>query len=202
MREIEVFADVRCPFAHVGLRRLAARRDELGREVVLRVHAWPLELVNDAPLDPALIAEEAEALHDQVAGDLFRGFSAAALAPTSIPAMALTAAAYDVSPMVGERVALALRWAQFEEGADIATPAVLLDVASAAGISLPDHGGRDEVMAEWDDGRSRGVIGSPHWFVAGDDFFCPTLKITRHDGHLHIENNEEAFAAFVEHALR
>ena len=29
---IEVFADVLCPFTHVGLRRLVARRTELGRD--------------------------------------------------------------------------------------------------------------------------------------------------------------------------
>ena len=30
MRTIEVFADVRCPFTHVSLRRFAPRRDEVG----------------------------------------------------------------------------------------------------------------------------------------------------------------------------
>src|SRR5206468_3084962 len=48
---IEVFADVRCPFTHVGLTRFVARRHELGRrEPRLRVRAWPLELVNGEPL--------------------------------------------------------------------------------------------------------------------------------------------------------
>jgi hypothetical protein len=49
-RLVEVFADVGCPFAHVGLRRFVERRDELGRDdVVLWVRAWPLELVNARP---------------------------------------------------------------------------------------------------------------------------------------------------------
>jgi hypothetical protein len=50
---IEVFADAGCPFTHVGLRRLVEHRDHAGRDdVVLRVRAWPLELVNGHPLDP------------------------------------------------------------------------------------------------------------------------------------------------------
>ena len=59
MTVIEVFADVACPFAHVGLRRFAERRDELGRtDVALRVRSWPLEVVNGHPLDARLVAEE------------------------------------------------------------------------------------------------------------------------------------------------
>jgi hypothetical protein len=47
VRVVEVFADVSCPFAHVGLRRLVEQRDKLARDdIVLRVRAWPLELVN------------------------------------------------------------------------------------------------------------------------------------------------------------
>ena len=56
---------------------------------------------------------------------------------TSLPALALTAGADEVRTEVAERVGLALRWALFEEGRDIATPEVLLDVAVAAGIGLP-----------------------------------------------------------------
>ena len=53
MDALEVFADVCCPFTHVGLRRIVRRRAELGRDdVVLVVRAWPLELVNGVPLDP------------------------------------------------------------------------------------------------------------------------------------------------------
>ena len=52
-----VFADVRCPFTHVGLRRFVQRRDQLGRTDVVRVRLWPVELVNDEPLDPIMIGE-------------------------------------------------------------------------------------------------------------------------------------------------
>lgn len=44
---IEVYADVWCPFAHVGLKAAAAVRDQFGRQnVSLVMRAWPLELVN------------------------------------------------------------------------------------------------------------------------------------------------------------
>ena len=46
--------------------------------------------------------------------------------------------------------------------------------------------GEAEVHADLAEGRDRGVIGSPHFFVGDDDFFCPTLAIERVDGHLTI----------------
>ena len=55
---VEVFADVLCPFTHVGLPRFVDRRRALGRaDVTLQVRAWPLEIVNGQPLDPPFIAE-------------------------------------------------------------------------------------------------------------------------------------------------
>jgi 2-hydroxychromene-2-carboxylate isomerase len=98
-------------------------------------------------------------------------------------------------------VNLALRWALFEEGRDIAKPDVLLDVAASAGIGLPSHCEIDRVRADWEEGRERGVIGSPHFFVGGDSFFCPTLDIRHVDGRLVITGDEGGFEAFVERAL-
>src|SRR3546814_2084428 len=44
MRAIEVFADIWCPFAHLGLRAVAQRRDALGRGDVPRgVRGWRSE---------------------------------------------------------------------------------------------------------------------------------------------------------------
>src|SRR6266545_1394952 len=106
MTTIEVFADVCCPFTHVGLRRLVERRELLGANQTIRVRAWPLELVNGHPLDPHLITEEVDALRKQVAPDLFSGLVPAAFPRTSLPALALTDAAYAVRAEIGERVAL------------------------------------------------------------------------------------------------
>ena len=74
---IDVYADILCPFAHVGLRTVVRRRMELGRgDVMLRVRAWPLELVNGHALDRSATAEHVVELREQVACDLFAGFDA------------------------------------------------------------------------------------------------------------------------------
>ena len=161
MTTIEVFADVACPFTHVGLRRLVERRGELGRtDVRLRVRAWPLEVVNGEPLDPAFIEEEVDDIRAQVAPDLFTGFRRDAFPASTLPALALTHAAYATADEVGERVALRLRELLFEEGTDVADPDVLAAVAAEAGVSGPvDDTG--PVLADHAEGVARGVIGSP-----------------------------------------
>jgi predicted DsbA family dithiol-disulfide isomerase len=198
---IEVFADVRCPFTHVGLRRLVERRAALGRtDIGLRVRAWPLELVNDAPLNPALIAEEVAALRAQAGPDLFAGFDATRFPASSLPALALAAAAYDRGTVPGERVSLALRNALFEDGHDVADPGVLREVAVAAGIESPIAAPR-QVLADWEEGRRRGVVGSPHFFVRHEGYFCPSLDISRVHGRLRVTSNPAIFDAFLARSL-
>jgi predicted DsbA family dithiol-disulfide isomerase len=196
---IEVFADVRCPFAHVGLRRFMERRQASGRsDVTVRIRAWPLELVNEEPLDPDLVGEEVDALRAQVAPDLFTGFDRAHFPSTSLPALVLSAAAYERSAEVGEQVSLAVRDAMFEQARDIASPDVLLDIAGAAGIELPRTDMRQRVLDDWEEGRQRGVKGSPHFFVDDRGFFCPSLDIEHVDGHLRITSDPAVFDAFLD----
>lgn len=199
MNVIEVFADACCPFAHVGLRRIRAACDARGADAVLRVRAWPLELVNGIPLDAPFIAEEIDDIRDQVAGDLFTGFVESSFPASSIPAMALTARAYAVSDAVGEAVALAVRDALFERGLDIGDRDTLVRIGTDHGVVLPDDPAADEalVRSDWEDGRQRGVVGSPHFFLDGDNVFCPVLDIKRVDGHLKISVDEVAMDAFL-----
>ena len=196
---IEVFADVRCPFTPVGLRRFVERRAALDRpDVRLHVRAWPLELVNGEPLAVDLIEEEVAELRDQVAPDLFNGFSRAWLSTTSLPALQLASGAYEQSVEAGEQVSLSLRWALFEEGLDIADPAILADVAAEAGVPTSDSAGPELVLSDWREGQRREVIGSPHFFVQGAGFFCPSLDITRDgDGHLRIRVDEAGLETFL-----
>jgi predicted DsbA family dithiol-disulfide isomerase len=200
---VDVFADVGCPFAHVGLRMLARRRDELDRsDVVLRVWAWPLEWVNGRPLDAAFIAEEIDDLRAQLPVDEFAGFRQDAFPETFVPSMALAAAAYAQDLRLGESVSLALRTALFEQGRDVSDPAVLTDVAARCGFdpdavpgAVADLGA---VEAEYRSGRERAVVGSPHFFSPGGSFFCPSLDIARTDGgHLRITVDRAGFEAFV-----
>ena len=194
---IEVYADVVCPFTHVGLRRLVAARRELGRDDAFRIRAWPLELVNGAPLASELVVEEVGELHRLVAPELFAGLDARAFPTTSLPALALAASAYRQDMRTGESVSLALRDALFERGEDISDPGVLAALADAHGVAAPGPDAAELVLAEWAEGQTRGVIGSPHFFVSGRDFFCPALDITRVDGHLRISADVEGFAEFI-----
>jgi predicted DsbA family dithiol-disulfide isomerase len=194
---IEVFADIVCPFTHVGLRRLVAYREQLRREdVAIRVRAWPLELVNEERVPRALLVEEIAELRHTVAPDLFTAFDPKRFPMSSLPALALGAAAYRIDLQRGERVSLALREALFEEGRDLTDPAELLRIGQP--LTLDDiRAGEADVQAEYAEGRARGVIGSPHFFVDGEGFFCPTLTIERVDGDLSISFDTEGFDEFM-----
>ena len=202
MASIEVFADVCCPFTHLGLRRLVDRRRVLGRAgPLVRVRAWPLELVNNAPLDPELIAEEVDELRRQVAPDLFREFDPSSFPDTSLPAFALASVAHGRDPATGEAVSLELRAALFEEGRNIADAAVLSEIAERHHLPAPTDHDRQRVMDDWHDGKARGVVGSPHFFLDDRDVFCPTLAISKVDGRLRIAIDEESMRSFFEQAL-
>ena len=196
-RQIEVFADVVCPFTHVGLRRLVAARAQRHRDdVAIRVRAWPLELVNGEPVPRELLVEEIAELRETVAPDLFTGFAPEHFPMSSLPALALGATAYRTDVEQGERVSLALREALFEHGRDLADPAELLRIAQRSGLD-DFRAGEADVRADYAQGRARGVVGSPHFFVEGEGFFCPTLAIERVDGHLSISFDAEAFDQFI-----
>lgn len=199
---VEVFADVSCPFAHVGLRRFVQQRALRSRDdLVLRVRAWPLELVNGFPLDPGSTATHVSELRDQVAPDLFAGFDAGSFPESSLEALGLAAAAYRVCDRVGERVSLALRDALFEAGRNIGDTAVLRAIAAEQGISVPTTDAVDAVIADWEEGKRRGVRGSPEFFVKGRGYFCPTLDITRVGGQLRIVPDIDGLSAFFNAVL-
>jgi 2-hydroxychromene-2-carboxylate isomerase len=157
--------------------------------------------VNDHPLDAHFIAEEVDDIRAQVAAPRFAGFREAAFPTSSLPAMALAAAAYEVDLPTGERVSLALRDLLFEQGVDIADPEVLAHLAADVGVTA-DLDDTAAVLADHEEGRARGVIGSPHFFTPAGSFFCPSLDISRDaKGHLRI-TADEGFEPFVEACLQ
>ena len=177
---IEVFADIWCPFAHVGLRAIEEQRALTGRsDVAIWVRAWPLELVNGTLLDATVTGERAEDLRDQVAPDLFSHLDVDRFPTSTLEALALANRAYRTDLQVGERVSFALRDALFEEGRDISDPVTLDYLAHDLGVVMPDDTDRATVLADWDEGRRRGVRGSPHFFCGDADVFCPTLDISK-----------------------
>jgi predicted DsbA family dithiol-disulfide isomerase len=201
---VEVFADITCPFTHVGLRRFVDRRDELGRDdVVLRVRAWPLELVNGQPHDVGHIARVVADLRRQVAPNLFTGFDPETFPTTSIPALALATAASMQDLRKGERVNLELRDLLFERGVDVNDPGLIRRLATCHRLD-PDllGAGAAEVRRDLEEGRQRGVIGSPHFFTPDGDFFCPALDIHRDaDGTRLIAFDPDRYSRFLTSAF-
>ena len=175
---------------HRGLRRRAvpvhprrvapARRAPGGDgvDLVLHVRAWPLELVNGAPLDPDLIADEVAQLRARSPRTSSRASTRASSGFVASRARS-RCAAYERDVRIGERVSLLLRDALFEQGRDISRPDELARIADLAGVprvaGLADR--RALVLDDWQEGQHRGVIGSPHFFVGDTSFFCPSLDI-------------------------
>ena len=217
-RVVDVFAEVACPFTHVVVQRLVRERVARGLPgrasssrsltpfaaahpepaVLLRVLAWPLELVNGRPLSPRGVGREVAALREQVEPDLFEMFSEDRFPASSLPALALASAGYDVDLLTGEAVSLSLRTALFERGHDISSESVLAEIAESHGLLRrsvgPDF---DAVQAEYRDGQGRNVRGSPHFFVGEQDFFCPGLTIAETGGHFDIRPDESSWEAFI-----
>lgn len=197
---IEVFADVWCPFAHVGLRAINDQRASRGRpDILIRVRSWPLELVNGAPLDPALTLQHVEELRDQVAPTMFRDLDLDRFPTSTLDALALVARGYRTDPALGERASFVLRDALFESGQDISDPVVLARIADEIGITMPDDTDHAAVRTDWQEGRERGVKGSPHFFCGAIDAFCPSLDISKAPGHgLSIARDASGLTKFIE----
>ena len=197
MQTIEVYADITCPFTHVGLKRVVqhVRRMSAPAEVIVR--AWPLEWVNGTPLAVDAVLVKAQALTEQLGVDDFAGLRADAWPITTIPALNLAASAYERDAATGLAVSLELRAGLFERGDDIGDPDVLARVAAAHRLPASVDAASEAVLADYEGGRERGVRGSPHFFVASDDFFCPALDLGHDsDGHLTARFDADMLAEF------
>ncbi len=196
--EVEVFADIACPFTHVGLHRFRAYRSQQGKvEPILRVRAWPLELVNGTALDGPSLRPKIEALRAGVAPDLFIGFDEHRFPTTTLPAMAAEVAAYRRGPEVGERFSLAVRHALFEEGLDVSDEEVLRVICQSLHTPEPTESDQAAVQHDFADGKLRGVAGSPHFFTADGDFFCPSLRISHGAEGYDVAFDRDGFERFV-----
>jgi 2-hydroxychromene-2-carboxylate isomerase len=103
----------------------------------------------------------------------------------------------------GEAVSLALRNALFEDGVDISDPDGLADAVRAEGIESFDATDEQAVLADWHEGKERGVKGSPHFFCGDADAFCPSLDIFKDGmGHLEVKRNMGVLDAFLESCFR
>jgi predicted DsbA family dithiol-disulfide isomerase len=197
MPTIEVFADITCPFTHVGLKKVVDELDPNDGNVEVVVRAWPLEWVNEAPLEAAAVETKVHALREQLGADAFAGFRADTWPATTIPALNLAAQAFDVDAPTGLAVSIALRDALFEDGRDISDPAVLSAIATEFGLNPPSNEVDDRVQADYDEGQRRGVRGSPDFWLGEQEFFCPALKLGHDDEGLTAEFDSDGFDAFM-----
>lgn len=200
---IEVFADIWCPFAYVGLLMARQQRDESASpSTSIVIRSWPLELVNQRPQDATATKHHADDLRQQVASQLFANVNVENFPTTSLPALALVARAYRVDAHLGEKASFALRRALFEEGENISDGAVLHRIADALGIPVVEQQDHDQVQKDWEEGKARGVVGSPHFFHGSDSMFCPSLSISRDaESHLHVSTDQERLKAFISGCL-
>lgn len=195
--KVEIYADVWCPFAHVSLRTLAPLRDEMAPGTPLLVRAWPLELINEGPLDPDITAAHIAELRRDVAPGLFSGFRPSVMPDSTLKALALVEGANEVDPWLGERISFELRDALFERGMRIDIP-MLAELARGGGLPETVIYDRELVEARLAEGRSRGVQGSPHIFIDDIGMFCPLLEIVKDDsGALHITEQFERLKVFL-----
>jgi predicted DsbA family dithiol-disulfide isomerase len=196
-RPLEVFADITCPFTHVGLRKVVAELDNLDSDVEVVVRAWPLEWVNGAPLEAGAVKTKIAALQAQLGTDCFNDFREEAWPSTTIPALNLAAAAFEVDAQKGLAVSLALRDAVFEHGQDVGDPAVLSNIAERFDLAPPPAEADRLVLDDYEDGQRRGVRGSPDFWLGDEEFFCPALTIGHDDQGLTAEFDTEGLQSFL-----
>lgn len=181
---VDVYAEITCPFAYVGLRHVVDHIADIDEPIDVIVRSWPLEWVNGSGLAFDGVQTKAVALREQLGIDEFAGLRADRWPSTTIPALTLAAVAYEVDAATGLAVSVALRTALFEDGIDVSNPDELASLAADHGVEF-DHADDSAVRADHEAGQERGVIGSPHYFVRDDDFFCPALDLGRDaDDHL------------------
>ena len=200
---IEVFADLWCPFAYVGLTAARSTIDALGHhEVALWVRSWPLELINGTPMDPDKAAGNAADLRDSVAPTLFCSVDTEHFPTTTLPGLALIHSAYERNPELGERASFLIRHALFDEGRDISDPQVLGELSGELGLGVVTAHDRAGVASEYAEGQRRGVIGSPHFFCGSNDHFCPSLEISHLEGVRQIQLQAAELTAFLDSCLK
>jgi predicted DsbA family dithiol-disulfide isomerase len=177
---LTVFSDLHCPWAYVFSIRLRRARDGAGG-LPVAWRCWPLELVNERGTPWATLSQEVPVL-TQLEPDHFAPPKRETWPSTLLPAMeALKVAGELGGAEAADRFDEAARRAFFLDNRDLSIRPTLADVAAEAGLDRAafldafDGGGhRRAVVADWQEGRRRGVEGSPHAFLPdGSGVFNP-----------------------------
>lgn len=179
---LTVFSDLHCPWAYVFSIRLRRARAGVGQPPVAW-RCWPLELVNERGTPWDSLSQEIPVL-TQLEPDHFAPPRRETWPSTMLPAMeALKVAGELGGPQAADRFDEVARRAFFLDRRDLSIRPTLLDLAAGAGLDREafqvafDGGGhRRGVIADWQEGRRRGVEGSPHAFLPdGSAVFNPGI---------------------------
>ena len=179
---LTVFSDLHCPWAYLFSIRLRRAREGAGRPLVAW-RCWPLELVNERGTPWATLSQEIPVL-TQLEPDHFAPPKRDTWPSTLLPAMeALKVAGELGGATAADRFDEAARRAFFLDNRDLSIRPTLADRATEAGLDRAafldafDGGGhRRAVVADWQEGRRRGVEGSPHAFLPdGSGVFNPGI---------------------------
>jgi predicted DsbA family dithiol-disulfide isomerase len=181
---ISVVSDVICPWCYLGKRRLERALDGLGLRSETPVDWLPFELNPDMPVQgmdrqayraAKFGAEKSARLDQQMTAlgldeEIRFAFERQTRTPNTRRAHALIAAAMGAGH--GNAVVAALFRGYFEEGLDVGDPAVLADLAAAAGMkrdaalhALDDAERHKEVRAFEAEASRLGVTGVPFFIV-------------------------------------
>jgi predicted DsbA family dithiol-disulfide isomerase len=179
---LTVFSDLHCPWAYVFSIRLRRARAGVDQPPVAW-RCWPLELVNERGTPWESLTQEVPVLA-QLEPDHFSRPRRETWPSTLLPAMeALKVAGALGGPPAADRFDEAARRAFFLDRRDLSLRPTLADLAAESGLDRArfqdafDGGGhRRDVVADWEEGRRRGVEGSPHAFLPdGSAVFNPGI---------------------------
>jgi hypothetical protein len=133
-----------------------------------------------------------------VSTELFVGFDASKFPNSTVPVLALVAHAYTAELKQGQALSLEVRDSLFERGLDVSEPDTLAAIARSFELGPPDPDELATIVSEWKEGRRRHVAGSPHFFCAGANIFCPSLQISKNpqSGAMTIQTNLSRLQAF------
>lgn len=189
MATVEVWSDLLCPFAYVGILRLRRARTRLGLdgEVQLEHHTFPLELF-DGPHPRRGTDTEAVGLGQIEPEAQFRVWTAADdLYPhTVLLAAEAVHAAGAQGLAAGEELDLALRRAFWTHSRSISHRKVILDVAAevpavdagALADALDSGTFRSAVMADFAVAQTPAITGSPTFrFPDGTTVTNPGIEV-------------------------
>jgi predicted DsbA family dithiol-disulfide isomerase len=167
---VEVWVDVVCPWAYLGLDRSAMLRD-LGFEVRSRGY----ELHPEIPPEGAAVRSGGRlaATYERVAAECAEAglpFRVPRRVPNSRRALEWTEAVAIVSPDLHEAVVRALFEARFGDDADLSDPATIRRIVGSTGVdtdvvahAVDDGRAAARLVASIEEARDQGIVATPAW---------------------------------------